>query len=218
MSISDYKVLGIIPARGGSKGVPRKNIRLINGKHLIGYAIESALESHLLTDLVVSTDDAEIAAISESYGASVQMRPSLLAQDATPMIPVLQHALQTEEIAKEIRYDYVMTLQPTAPMRTAHDIDEAIKLVNQHGHRSIVSVYLVEDCHPARMYVIDPKEGLKPVMNEPDGSLRQALPDVYHRNGCIYLTARQLLLSDGRIMDEACFPFCNVRGKISQYR
>ena len=206
MLTNNLRVLGIVPARGGSKGVPRKNIRLLRGKHLIGYSIESALESDYLTDIVVSTDDAEIAYISESYGATVLNRPESLAQDKTPMLPVLQHVLVQAEALNEVSYDYIMILQPTAPMRTAMDIDNAIKVVIEKQCDSLVSLYLVEDCHPSRMYTID-NGLLSKVMSEPDGALRQELPPVYHRNGCIYLTSRELLMERGELVSDACCPY-----------
>lgn len=206
MLTNSLRVLGIIPARGGSKGVPRKNIRLLRGKHLIGYSIESALGSGYLTDILVSTDDAEIASISESYGATVLKRPQSLAQDKTPMLPVLQHGLTQAEALNGSRYDYIMILQPTAPMRTAIDIDNAIKVVMEEGCDSLVSLYQVEDCHPSRMYTIDNGLLMK-VMSEPDGALRQALPAVYHRNGSIYLMSRALLMEKGEIVSNSSYPY-----------
>jgi len=204
--IESKKILGIIPARGGSKGVLRKNIRLLAGKPLIGYAIESALKSDLLTDVVVSTDDSEIAEISKSFGITVLLRPEELAQDKTPMLPVLQHTLKQAEQLNGYKYDYIMILQPTAPMRTTIDIDNAIiKLVKENGD-SLVSLYQVEDCHPSRMYTIE-KGSLVKVMPEPEGALRQALPAVYHRNGSVYLSSRKLLLEQGLIVSKSCISF-----------
>ena len=206
MLTNESKVLGIIPARGGSKGVIRKNIRLLAGKHLIGYSIESALESEYLTDVVVSTDDTEIADISESYGATVLMRPQSLAEDRTPMLPVLQHTLTQAEELNGVKYDYIMILQPTAPLRSATDIDKAIKTIVEKKCDSLVSLYQVEDCHPSRMYTID-KDILNKVMSEPDGALRQALPAVFHRNGCVYLSSRELLMEQGLIVSDLCYPY-----------
>jgi len=199
-------ILGIIPARGGSKGVPRKNIRRLAGKPLIGYSIESALASNSLADVFVSTDDQEIADISRLHGAEVLMRPAELAADTTPMLPVLQHSLQQAESITGVSYDFLMILQPTAPMRTELDIDAAVETLLQSEADSLVSLYRVEDCHPSRMYTIDGGE-LKKVLDEPVGALRQSLPDVYHRNGCIYISSRELILEQEMIIGNGCRPY-----------
>lgn len=206
MHINNFpKILGIIPARGGSKGVKRKNVRLLDGKPLISYAIESAKTSKYLTKFFVSTDDQEIASVASDFGAEVLPRPKELAEDKTPMIPVLQHALLESEKKYDTQFDYLIILQPTAPMRTAEDIDQAILQIVDSKSNSLVSLYEVEDCHPARMYRIE--EGkLQPIMAEPKGALRQALPAVFHRNGIIYISTRELILS-GQIMDDTCTPF-----------
>jgi CMP-N-acetylneuraminic acid synthetase len=99
-----------------------------------------------------------------------------------------------------------MIIQPTAPMRSAAVIDEAIKNVILHQCDSLVSLYQVEDCHPSRMYIIDDGVMTK-VMEEPAGALRQALPAIYHRNGCIYLSSRELLLEKSLIVGDTCFPY-----------
>ncbi len=129
-------IIGIIPARGGSKGIPKKNIKLLNGKPLIAYTIESALKSKL-DKVIVSTDCEEIAEVSRKYGIEVIIRPQALAQDETPTLPVLQDVVfQLSE-----KYDAVMTLQPTSPLRTVKHIDEAINLFgNNSAADSLVSV------------------------------------------------------------------------------
>ena len=130
------KILGVIPARGGSKGIPKKNIKLLNGKPLIAYTIEVALASNL-DKVVVSTDCEEIASISKEYGADVIMRSENLAQDNTPTLPVLKDTIN--KIDSE--YDAVMTLQPTSPFRTTKHIDEAIELFTSDKEAdSLVSV------------------------------------------------------------------------------
>tara|TARA_R110001599_G_scaffold346197_1_gene571206 strand:- start:3423 stop:4151 length:729 start_codon:yes stop_codon:yes gene_type:complete len=199
-------ILGVIPARGGSKGVHRKNVRLLSGKPLIAYSIEAALQSTCLTNFYVSTDDAEISEVASSYGAPVIRRPDGLAQDKTPMLPVLQHAVLEAEKLNGIKYDYVMIIQPTAPKRSSADIDNAFHQIVVEGKESLVSVYKVEDCHPSRMYRVDNGTMVK-VMAEPEGSLRQALPDVYHRNGCIYISTRELILGSCKILSDDCIPF-----------
>ena len=124
------KVLAVIPARGGSKGVPQKNIRLLAGKPLIGYTIDAARDSKELTNWIVSTDDEAIAEVARECGAEVPfIRPELLATDSAKAIPVIQHALKEMEERDGIQYDAVMMLQPTTPFRTAEDIDEAIRIL-----------------------------------------------------------------------------------------
>ena len=206
MHINKIKTLGIIPARGGSKGVLRKNIRYLAGKHLIGHSIESAQKSEYLTNILVSTDDKEIANISHQYGSTVLIRPHSLAQDDTPMLPVIKHALIESERLNQQKYDYVVILQPTAPLRTANDIDSAIEKVVINKSNSLVSLYRVEDAHPSRMYTIE-NGNLNKVMNEPQGALRQRLKDVFHRNGCIYISSRDLILNKDLIMDDSCYPY-----------
>ena len=184
--------LAIIPARGGSKGVPRKNIRLVAGLPLIAYSIQAAQASQTLTHCVVSTEDEEIASVARSFGAEVLPRPAELAGDKTPMPPVVRDVFTTLETRLGLRFDYGVLLQPTAPLRTAADIDAALSLLRETRADSVVSVYRVYDHHPARMYRLE-NERLVPLQAEPSGSLRQDLPAVYHRNGAIYAFRRSLL-------------------------
>ena len=192
------EILTMIPARGGSKGVPRKNIRDVAGKPLIAWTIEAALNSCIKDSFFVSTDDQEIADISTQCGAPVQMRPLELAGDRTPMIDAIRYAFLENEKKAGKQFEYFLLLQPTAPMRTAQDIDDAIQLLQDSDADSVVSVYCVEDTHPARMYLLE-NDSLKPLWPEPDGSLRQDLPDVYHRNGAIYACTRDFLLESGKL-------------------
>ena len=184
-------VLGLIPARGGSKTVPRKNIRLVGGRPLITYAIEAARHSRMLTHVVTSTDDREIAAVAEHAGSQVIDRPAGLAQDDTPMIDVVRHALGAFE-ARAGRADYLVVLQPTAPLRTAEDIDAAMTLLKATGADSVVSVCPVGDTHPARMYRLT-NDRLVPYRVVPPNRLRQALETLYHRNGAVYACRRELV-------------------------
>src|SRR3989344_1993183 len=120
-------ILGIITARGGSKGIPRKNIKDLCGKPLIAYTIEAAKDSGVFSRLIISTDDQEIADVAKQYGAELPfMRPAELAQDATPHVPVLQHAVSWLRDNEHFFPDYVMILQPTSPMRQDFHIKEAV--------------------------------------------------------------------------------------------
>ena len=184
--------LGIIPARGGSKGVLRKNIRLVAGQPLIAYSIQAAQMSQTLTHFIISTEDAEIANVAREYNAEVMPRPIELAGDKSPMLPVVRNVFSTLEARLGMRFEYGVLLQPTAPMRTTADIDQAMKILCETGADSVVSVYRVYDHHPARMYRME-LERLVPLENEPIGRLRQDLPAVYHRNGAIYAFRRELI-------------------------
>jgi CMP-N,N'-diacetyllegionaminic acid synthase len=175
------KVCGIIPARGGSKGVLRKNIRRVAERPLIAYTIEAARQSQVLTDYLVSTDDEEIARVARREGAAVLMRPAALAADDTPMVPVIKHAL-----AHQGACDVVVILQPTTPLRTAADIDTAVHILRDTGADTVVSVYEVADHHPSRMYKLH-DNCLIPYDQEPPNRLRQSLSPVYHRNGAVYV-------------------------------
>ncbi len=178
------KTLGLIPARGGSKGVPRKNIRLLHGKPLIAHTIEAAKKSRGLAEFVVSTDDPEIAEVSRAWGAEVLMRPPALAEDKIPMAPVALHVLETLKNAGR-EFDAVLLLQPTCPLRTATHMDEALGLFEKSNADAVVGVVRVYDEHPARMYKIV-GERLTPYEPAFEKMNRQDLPPVYHRNGLIY--------------------------------
>lgn len=135
------RILGIIPARGGSKSIPRKNIKDLGGKPLIAWAIEAGKESSVLDRLIVSTDDSEIAAVGREWGVEVPfMRPAELAEDKTPTLPVLQHAVQWLKEQERYYPDAVILLQPTAPLRQAQHIREAVELFQSSNADSLVSV------------------------------------------------------------------------------
>lgn len=181
------RVLGIIPARGGSKGVKDKNIRLVADQPLISYAIQCAQESKLLTDTIVSTDSEKIATVAKEYGGAVLMRPGELAEDSTPIVPVIAHILQTlTDMGKE-PYDAIILLQPTSPIRTGENVDEVIQmLLDDPQTEGIISVVAMDDVHPARMYNLDENKGMHPFIEKGETLQRQELKPVYYRNGCIY--------------------------------
>ncbi len=200
------RILAIIPARGGSKGVPKKNIRKINNIPLIGYTINAALKSKQITDIVVSTDSTEIAEISKDFGAHVPfIRPKELALDETESIMVVKHALDFMEKENKIKYDSVLMLQPTSPLRTSMHIDESIELLKSKEYDSVVSVVSVGGNHPLRMKRMVNGE----LVNYIDQGFwnmqpRQNLPDVYIRNGAIYLINRNTLLDNNQLIGKKC--------------
>jgi len=201
-------ILGLVVARGGSKGVPRKNLKDLSGQPLIRYTIEVAKRVDALTYVAISTDDIEIAEVAKSYGCNVPfLRPPNLATDDATVIPVIQHSLFK---LKELGYhfDAVLLLQPTNPLRTVTDIEQAISLLKNSDVDSVLSVSKVEDNHPARMKLIDHKGYLE----EPAYAAkkfdapRQSFDDVYLRNGAIYLFKTELIIEKGRIMGDRCAP------------
>ncbi len=208
--MADPKILAVVPARGGSKGVPRKNIRLIAGKPLIAYTLEAALAvRHRLHRLIVSTDDAEVAEIARQYGAEVPfMRPAELSDDRTPMISVLQHAVQAIEAMDDVHLDWVLLLQPTAPLRTPADIEAALALTARGGCDSVISVVQVFAAHPVLMKRIENDRLLPFCLEEKEGTRRQDYqPPAYMRNGAIYLTRREVLMERNSIWGEVIRPY-----------
>ena len=189
------KVLGIIPARGGSKGVPRKNVRLLCGKPLLAYTVESALASKRLTRTILSTEDAEIAAVGGRCGIEVPfLRPAELALDTSPTFPVVQHALA--EMEREGRsYDAVCLLQPTNPLRRAEDIDQCIELLETTGADSVISVLPVPaEYHPCWVYSRSDDGQLRLFTREAEPiARRQDLPSAFHREGSVYVTRTEVI-------------------------
>lgn len=194
------KALAIIPARGGSKGVTDKNIRMVAGKPLIAYAIECAQESRKLTKTIVSTDSPAIAEVATRYSAQVLLRPEKLAQDDTPMPPVLIHAVQ--ELARQgEHFDIIVLLQVTSPIRTGEDVDKVISMFESDASlEGVISVVPMDDVHPARMYTLAEGNWMKPFLNQGEELRRQDLPVVYYRNGCIYAVRTEVLLQQKTLM------------------
>ena len=136
----NHRILVVIPARGGSKGIPRKNIRLLAGKPLIAYSIQTALKSKYVDDVVVSTEDVEIAEISKNYGSEIVRRPMDLAKDEVPLDPVIFHALNCIESRKGVTYDYVISMQPTSPLLKRETLDKAIVELIDGGYDTLITV------------------------------------------------------------------------------
>ena len=189
------KIIGLVTARGGSKSIPRKNITLLAGKPLIAWTIEAALQSRGLSRVVVSTDDQEIAEVSKKWGAEVPfMRPTELAQDDSPHVPVLIHAVEWLEEVEGATVDYLMLLQPTSPLRSAKDIDLAIELALDKNADSVISV-CEAPVHPYFTRRITSDGRLQKFVQKPDGYLRrQVLPPAYAWNGAIFLIRRDILI------------------------
>jgi CMP-N-acetylneuraminic acid synthetase len=175
------KLLGLIPARGGSKGIPRKNIKLIAGKPLVAWTIEAAQRASVFDAVVVSTDDPEIAEVARRHGADVPfMRPAELARDETPGVEPVLHALQMLPA-----FDAVLLLQPTSPLRSAADITGCLNLAQQLQAPCVVSV-CAPDQHPGWMYRLDDRQRLRPLLDGPAVTRRQDHQPVFAANGALY--------------------------------
>ncbi|MDA7609810.1 acylneuraminate cytidylyltransferase family protein [bacterium] len=203
-------ILGIIPARGGSKGVPRKNIRLLCGKPLIWYSIEACKRSTTLSNFVLSTEDSEIKEISESFETTVIDRPTSLALDDTPSLPVIKHAIERVEEELQKLVDAVCIVQPTAPLRQHGDIDKAIEMYRDKNVDSVVSVTRVpHHYHPAWTFYTD-LDGLLIRAVDDDSQIptrRQNLPVSYIRNGAVYVSSRDTIMAQSRILGEKICPY-----------
>ena len=191
------RILGLIPARGGSKGVPRKNIKLLGKKPLIEYTLDDAKKSKLLTQIVVSTDDEEIAIVAEIAGCKPPfMRPLQLAQDTSTTLEVVQHTIAFFE-SQNIFFDAICLLQPTTPFRESDSIDIAIKKFIDSKADSLISVLgIPEEYNPHWAFQENENGFLNIATGEEEIiSRRQELPQAYHRDGSVYITKISVIKS-----------------------
>ena len=186
-------ILGLIPARGGSKGIPHKNIVPLLGRPLLAYSCETALASRQLSRVIISTDDLQIAEVAREYGVEAPfMRPDELAQDDTLALPVVQHAVQWLEEKEGYSPDAVMILQPTSPLRQAKHIDGAVEVMNRTGADTVVSVVEVPHQYsPGSLMSVDDCGRLAPYQSAPMVLRRQDKPLLYARNGPAVLLVKQ---------------------------
>jgi YrbI family 3-deoxy-D-manno-octulosonate 8-phosphate phosphatase len=212
MTKQKSEVLAIIPARGGSKGIPRKNIRLLTGHPLIAYSIASARGSKLVTRVIVSTDDEEIARISRESGAETPfMRPVELAMDDTRDLPVFKHALNWLKDNEGYQPDVIVHLRPTTPIRERGTIDRAVKILLDNPLADSVRSVIIPDQNPFKMWKITtdgwmepliPLEGIRESYNAP----RQSLPSAYWHNGQIDVIRPETLLKKGSMSGDKILP------------
>lgn len=195
MSLSS--VVAIIPARGGSKGVPRKNVKLLAGKPLIAYIILSAFESSSVDRVIVSTDDEEIAAVAKKYGAEVIMRPAELAGDEVPTLPVLQQVLMELKSRGEDTPEYTLLVYPTSPLLHANRIKEAVDLVKEHNADSVIS-----GTYDKGHYWQEVGNGGWTRVYPTELKNRQLSKPLFKENGAIYLTRSAILLSGDIVAKE----------------
>ena len=192
------KILAITLARGGSKSVPKKNIRPINGVPLIAYTIVEALRSNLISRYIVSTDDKDIQKIAIQYGAEAPfLRPAELATDTATSLAAIQHGVKWIETEEKCSYDYIVELMATNPMKTSEDIDLALTKLIETNADSVIGVTQLEDHHPIRIKKIVDDKIVDFCLPEIPETRRQDLkPDAYIRNGSIYAVKRDLLMNN----------------------
>lgn len=204
----DKHILAIIPARGGSKGLPGKNIRPLLGKPLIGWTIESALASAYLDEIFVSTDSREIADTAESFGVRVpELRPDQLATDKATSASVVRYTLAYLEKQGKT-FDYILLLEPTSPMRKPGDIDRAIELACAHPDRSgVVSLGEVHMEHPSIVKRVDGTGCVQPYCDPRHFTQRQQLDKAFFPYGVVYLVQTDYFLKHERFYDETSLPY-----------
>lgn len=188
------EILAIIPARGGSKGLPGKNIRPLAGTPLIGYSIKAALKAQSISRVIVSTDDETIAEIAREHGAEVPfIRPADLSGDKVSGVNACLHALEHANNVLDYHPELVIFLQPTSPMRSAEDIDAAIKLLQDSHADSVVGLKKVNE-YPQWMKTMDSHQRISPLFEQMEiTSARQDLENSYILNGAIYLSTSSSL-------------------------
>ncbi len=202
-------IVAIIPARAGSKGIPKKNVRCLAGKPLIAYTIEAALNSEVIDRVIVSTDSNEIADIAKSYGADVPfLRPPELSTDDASSFSVFRHAIEYLEKNESYPVDIGVLLQPTSPLRGAKRIDEVIEKILTSDCNSVITVCKTKHHHPYWSFKMQDDELIPLMENVIPINRRQLLPDVYAVNGAVYAIKRNV------IFEQASFFGKNVRAII----
>ncbi len=198
------KVLGLIPARGGSKGVLRKNIKLLCGKPLLQYTAEAALAARHLSRVILTTEDIRVAAVGEGCGLEVPfLRPIELAQDDSPTLPVLQHAVRWLEDRGDY-FDAICLLQPTSPLRCPEDIDACIELLETSGGDAVVTILPIPaEYNPHWVYLREGDGRLRLSTGEASPiPRRQQLPPAFYRDGSVYVTRRDVLMDGDSLYGE----------------
>ncbi|MFA4826209.1 MAG: acylneuraminate cytidylyltransferase family protein [Methanoregula sp.] len=195
MNTKKYRILGITLARGGSKGVPHKNIRPILGIPLIAYTIAEAKQSAFISRYIISTDDPEIQKVAIEYGADAPfLRPAHLATDEATSLDAMKHTVEWAETEEGIPYDFVVELMCTNPMKITADIDAAIEKLIKTGADSVIGVTKLNDHHPARIKKIVDDRIVDFCVPELSSRRQDLKPDAYIRNGSIYAMTRNVLM------------------------
>lgn len=189
------KVLAVTLARGGSKGVPGKHTRDLCGKPVIAWTIAEVQKCPSVDKYVVSSDDAEILKIARKMGAQAIRRPNELALDTTPTLPALQYSVYVAELERHFKYDYIVEVRATSPLKTAEDIEACIDLLERTDADSVIGVCPLEDHHPARAKWLDRDGYIYDFIPEPASGRRQdCQPPAYIRNGTVYALRREWVM------------------------
>lgn len=211
--LTDYQVLALIPARGGSKSIPRKNIIHFAGFPLIAFSIKAGLAAETVNRVIVSTDDEEIAEIANRYGAETPfIRPAEHAQDNTPDLPVFIHALTWLEEKEDYKPDIVVQLRPTSPFRRVRHIDEGVYRLIEHPEADAVRTVCVPFQNPFKMWRIGSDGYMQPIgvdlgiPNEPYNQPRQSLPDIYWQTGYVDVVWADTILNKNSMTGNAILP------------
>ncbi|MBP7032449.1 MAG: acylneuraminate cytidylyltransferase [Anaerolineaceae bacterium] len=211
--VSQPEVLALIPARGGSKGIPRKNIRDFAGAPLIAWSIAAALRAESVTRVIVSTDDEEIAAVAREWGAETPfLRPAELAQDDTTDYPVFRHALDWLASRENYHPDVIVQLRPTSPVRPLNCVDDALRLLLAHPSADCVRGVVPSGQNPFKMWQVDAESGrmlpLLPVegLAEPYNAPRQSLPKTYWQTGHIDAIRASTILEKASLTGDEIWP------------
>jgi CMP-N-acetylneuraminic acid synthetase len=201
-------ILGLIPARGGSKAIPRKNIIPLAGKPLLAYTCEAATTSQVLTRIILNTDDREIADIGLEFGVEVPfLRPLHLAADDTPIFPVIKHTLEWLADNQVFQTEIVVLLQPTSPLRKPSHIDSAVDLLINSDADNVVTVQAVpHNFNPISLMRLDDQGYLQPFIEGDMILRRQDKPRVYARNGPAVLAVRSSVIDSGRLYGDRVLP------------
>lgn len=202
------RILAIIPARGGSKGLPGKNIKILCGKPLIAWSIEHAKKSRYVDEVFVSTDSQEIASVAEEYGVAVpELRPDYLARDSAPSSEFIIYTL--EKMRKEGKnFDCFILLEPTSPLRDVEDVDKSIEmLIDNPASESVVGVAMSGTIHPAFMVLVGEDGYLKPLEEGKHDVRRQDLPNVFFFEGSVYVSRIDAYLQKKTFYHDKTLPY-----------
>jgi CMP-N-acetylneuraminic acid synthetase len=199
------KIISIIPARGGSKGLPKKNTIELNGKPLIFWTIKASIKSKYITKTIVSSDDDKILSISQKYKAEILKRPAELALDTTPTEPVIEHVLKNIENINT--YDYLILLQPTSPLRDENDIDKSIELLIKRKATALISTTIIDN-KVLKAFKNNKYGYLEGILNnEYPFMRRQDLPKILMPNGAIYIVSIQEFLKTRKLFTNETISF-----------
>lgn len=209
--VVEGEVLALIPARGGSKSIPRKNIRPLAGFPLIAYSIAAGLAAEMVDRVIVSTDDEEIARVAREFGAETPfIRPPSLARDDTPDLPVFEHALTWLAEHEGYQPQIIIQLRPTSPFRRTWHIDQAVLRLIEHPEADAVRTVCVPFQNPFKMWQIDPNGFLRPLVDigvsEAYNLPRQVLPDVYWQTGYVDAVWADTILTKHSMTGETILP------------